>query len=319
MYTPFGGQAALDTAIGENMVRVSKGKQAHALIAPSHEEANQLEVLRQNTLAQWKGQLDNADRTIRQHHNTVVRAGYTHKMRMRQIMHNPDLNPQQRKKALERQKGEHILSIPVEYDLAKADKALYASKYKALEHTEIANATVNVEPAHPRWPNLFPAKTSKKLYPSLYPDPRPLENIGHKDKLYVLGHGAPVSDALPAPGLYAEPTLHGRSLSPGALAQHLHDKGLPANFEDLRLTSCQSVPLMDEITPRSITAARSSGFLAPELSKAVRQSFPKLSVTGYMGNGLTFPFDSSTHLRALPGDAKNTAPRKPLSVKFPPL
>ncbi|RDS83670.1 hypothetical protein DWU98_04895 [Dyella monticola] len=323
MYTPFGGSAALDTAIGENMVRVRKGKQAHALIAPSHEHANQLETLRQVTLTQWKGKLDNADRTMRQHHNSVVAAGYTHKMRMRHIMHDPHLNPQQRKEALDNQRGDHALSIPHEYDMAKADKALYTPKYESLKQTEIANATVHVdiEPAHPQWPKLFPTRIVKKekLYPSLHPDPKPLENIGHKDKLYVLGHGAPVSDALPTPGLYAKPTLHGPSLSPGALAQHLSDKGLPSNFEDLRLTSCQSVPLMDEITPHSVTAARSSGFLAPELSKAVKQSFPKLSVTGYMGNGLTFPFDSSTHLRALPGDAKKTAPRKQMSVKFPPL
>lgn len=330
LYTPFGGTHALDAALGENMVRVEKGKQAHPLIAPSHVEANRLETLRQETLATWKGTLDAADQTLKTHHNKTVTSGYTQKMRMRQIAHDKSLNTQQRDQAMRQEKRAHAIRTfePTDVLMAKADKALYPTKYRALEQTEIANATVNVKvtdtPAHPRWPSLFPAKrevvTAPKLYPSLYSDERPLENLDKRDKLYVLGHGAPVSEDVPHPGIYAKPTIgNSASLSPGGLAQHFSDKGLTKDFEDLRLTACQSVPLLKDSSLDSVTQARGSGFLAPELSKAAKPLFPKLHVTGYMGNGVTFPFGSDHHLRASPSDAMDRVPRKQLAVKFPPL
>jgi hypothetical protein len=326
LYTPFGA-AAMDSALGENMVRVAKGKQAHALIGPSEAEANHMEVQRQTTLATWKQKLNVADNSLRRHHNTVVSGGYTHKMRMRQIAHDRALNAEQRSAAVVAEKERHAASVPIGHIMAQADKALYGPKFQALQQTEIANATVNVRvedtPAHPQWPNLFPAKRTvtetPKLYPSLYDSTKPLSRVQPKDKLYVLGHSTGATEDLPRPGLYAFSNIPGPSLSARGMVEHMRDAGLPKDFEDLRVTACQGVPLLPENGPGAVAATRNSGHLAPEISREASAHFPNMSVTGYMGNGVTFPFGSDHHLREDPTTPGNRGDRKPLAVKFPPL
>jgi hypothetical protein len=326
LYTPFGA-AALDSALGENMVRVAKGKQAHPLIGPSETEANHMEVQRQTTLATWKNKLDVADNTLRRHHNTVVSGGYTHKMRMRQIAHDRTLNDAQRSTAMAAEKERHAASVPIGHLMAEADKALYGPKFQALEQTEIANATVTVRvedtPAHPHSPHLFPAKRTvtetPKLDPSLHDNATPLSRVQPEDKLYVLGHSTGATEDLPKPGLYAFSNLPVPSLSARGLVEHMRDAGLPKDFEDLRVTACQGVPLLQQNGPGAAAATRNSGHLAPEISQEASAHFPKMSVTGYMGNGVTFPFGSDHHLREDPTNPGDRGDRKPLAVKFPPL
>ncbi|HEV7778977.1 MAG TPA: hypothetical protein VGO76_19060 [Luteibacter sp.] len=325
MYTPFGGEHALNAAFGENMVRLRKGKEPHALLAPSADEANRMEAKKTQLLSKWKGTIDSANETLRGHHGRVTSAGYTNKMRMRSIAHDVSLNPIQRKQAMATQKEAHQEireDLKFSKFVAETERDLHGPNYQALEQTHIANATVRGvrdSAPHPQWPNLFPGtRMIPNIYPSLHAG-QPLQNIVHKDKLYVIGHGAPASADLPRPGLYATPSTSGPSLSPGALAQHLSDAGLPKDFRDLRLTSCQAVPMLETNGPHAVAATRDSGFLAPELSKAVKPHFPNLSVTGYMGDGVTFPIGSDHHQRAMPGEPLTRAPRKELAVKFPPL
>ncbi|KGI78070.1 hypothetical protein [Oleiagrimonas soli] len=325
LYTPFGGEAALDSAIGENMVRVAKGKTAHALIAPSEEAANALEAKRAVRLHKWKQKLDRADTVMRQHHSEVVRAGMTHKMRVRQIVHNKSLSDEQRKIALQEEKDRHDLSLPHEYVMAQTDKLLFADQYQSLKETRIANATASFEVRVPsgnkQWPNLFPKELVRhdNIYPSVFDKSKPLSRVHADDKLYVLGHGTPESKDVPNPGIYAKPTIQGPSLSPRGLVQHLEHAGLSTEFQDLRITACQSVPLMDDTSAKSVSAARNTKFLAPEFAKEAVSRFSKMTVTGYMGNGVTFPKGARHHQRAHPEDAMYRLRRSPLALKFKPL
>lgn len=63
--------------------------------------------------------------------------------------------------------------------LAESDVGLNRERYAALQQTRILN-------------------TSARLYPQLFPDP-PLQHAARKQKLYVLGHGAPDQSRLLAP------------------------------------------------------------------------------------------------------------------------
>ena len=67
MYTPFANEDSLKSALGENMVRIRKGKQAHGVLAPSHKMADNLEAIRQQRLQEWGGAINQANQTLNSH------------------------------------------------------------------------------------------------------------------------------------------------------------------------------------------------------------------------------------------------------------
>ncbi|MEH6459986.1 hypothetical protein [Chitinimonas sp. JJ19] len=292
MYTPFANEDSLKSALGENMVRIRKGKQAHGLLAPSHKMADNLEAIRQQRLQEWGGTIHQANQTLNNHAQRGRAQDALLLDRIKRITdHNkgsPLANMKLKASQIKKQQIE-LENLKTEKVMAQSDLGLHQERFAALQQTRILN-------------------TSAHLYPQLYPDP-PLQHLAHKDKLYVLGHGAPDSSKL-----YA--TQDGKqSMDVPALREHLKQAGLPKNFVDLRLTACQGVPPVE--TPKQREASLKSNYLVPTLYQAIKEDFPRIRVTGYAGNGVTFPFNSDHHLRSAPHDDLIRGRRKELAVRYP--
>ena len=288
LYTPFGGVHALHSAVGENMPRVKRGKEPHALLAPSADSANELELLRHTQVQTYK-QTIASHQVLKEH----VRSRYS---------------PQDQVRAKQ----------TTAYLISKAGNRLAKAMLPAFEQTRIANATVNFQAVDSReareFPHLFGTVKSDNLYPSLHSG-RPLENIGHKDKLYVLGHGNAPSAAQPLPALYAHPDMSGPSLTPVGLAKHLEQAGLPKDFKDLRITSCHAVSTQHGLPTDDGSSGR---YFAPRLAQAVRTEFPQLTVTGYKRGGVTSPLGAH-HERSDDGALDGRTRRSNEAARFPPL
>jgi len=288
LYTPFGGVHALHSAVGENLPRVKKGKEPHALLAPSVDSANELELQRHTQVQAYK-------QTIA-HHQTLkekVRSGFS---------------PENQVRAKQ----------TTAYLVSKAEAKLAKAMLPAFEQTRIANATVNFRTVDSReareFPHLFGTIKSDNLYPSLHSG-QPLGNIGHKDKLYVLGHGNAPSAEQPVAALYARPDMIGPSLTPSGLAEHLKQAGLPKDFKDLRITSCHAVSTQHGLPTDDGSSAR---YFAPRLAQAVRADFPQLTITGYKRGGVTSPLGAH-HERSDDGALDGRTRRSTEAGRFPPL
>jgi hypothetical protein len=256
--------------------------------------ADRLEQVRQQQLTQLDARIQAATNVTDTHAQRGRAADAALLARIRQIADLGRGTAGQHKELRSRRREDHKLALEqMETDkvLAESDVGLNRERYAALQQTRILN-------------------TSARLYPQLFPDP-PLQHAARKQKLYVLGHGAPDQSRLfSTPG-------GAQSMSAPELAAHLKSAGLPGDFTDLRLTSCQgALPVEDE---RERQRGVGSGYLAPALFQATRKDFPHMSVTGYAGDGVTFPFDSDSHLRSEPGNAANRVRRKSASVRYPAL
>ena len=291
MYTPFGGEEALHSALGENMVRVRKGKDAHGLLAPSHQVADQMEQLRQQKLTQWGAELRQARTTLDRHAQRGVDADNLRMARLKRIA-DGTAAPVETLSATMAAHRDRLDTLQTHKALAQGTVALHQERFNALEQTRILN-------------------TSANLYPQLFPDP-PLQHLARKDKLYVLGHGAPNDSRLHGKADGSQP------MDTGALVQHLKDAGLPRDFKDLRLTACQGVPVIENENAQRLESLKGT-YLVPSLYNATRKDFPQMDVTGYAGNGVTFPYGSDHHQRTAPDDGSDRVRRKPATVRYPAL
>lgn len=284
LYTPFGGSHALMAAAGENMPRISKGKTPHQLLAPNVETANEMERQRHMQVLKYQGTIG------------------SHKA-LKQQLGKSFTAPEQLAKA--KQTSAYLVS--------KANARFAKSMLPAYEQTRIANATVHFHTEDPRYPEL--TTTSRpNLYPSLH-DGKPLANIGHKDKLYVLGHGEVPTPGHPVPRIHASPDGLGRSLSPGELADHLKQAGLPTDFKDLRIASCFGVSTTHGQPEKAEANAK---YFVPRLHDALKGDFRSLDITGYKRGGVSTPFGAH-HERSDEGSLEGRTRRKTEAVKFPHL
>ena len=302
MYTPFGGSQALDSALGENMARLTAGKPVRGLLAPSHIHADELEQLRQERLGRLKTTIERSEGRL------GVFEQYEKKMAAQFIVDvwRAKKNPSsvgatlQRHKAFSDYRGKRERfedRFGTDKLIEQSTLAMNKPMYQALEATRVLN-------------------TSPQLYPSLYPNPplqflHPETQYSRGDKLYVLGHGAPGSDRI-----YARNDSPGPSLSARELEKHLRQAGMPKQGIDLRLTSCQGVPALPDMN-KAVKNTLNSGFLVPELAKRMGAKGYSGTVTGYMGNGVTFPYDSPFHLRSAPEDDNLQGQRSLVAVKYP--
>lgn len=274
MYTPFANHDGLMSALGENMARLQNGKAAHGLLAPSHRKADRLEALRQHHLAQWGASVHAAQTTLNNDWQRRLDADAHVLARIRQVTDLPvgRGTAAQRMTLKGRRVREHrdeVGMIDIDKMIAQGQLAADQPRLAALQQTRILNTTAN-----------------RRQFPGL-----PLLHLRQQDKLYVLGHGTADHNAI-----HATPNVNSRHLTAPALARHLRDAGMPRTFHDLRLTACQGVP------PIQNTAAQrgrfaNSNYVVPSLFRATRQLFPNMRVTGYAGNGVTFPYDSAHHQR----------------------
>ncbi|HEY9132583.1 MAG TPA: hypothetical protein VIM98_12570 [Dyella sp.] len=284
LYTPFGGSHALMAAAGENMPRIGKGKPPHQLLAPNVETANEMERMRHMQVLGFQNVIGGHKELKRQ-----LGQSYT--------------TPEQLAKA--KQTSAYLIS--------KAHARLAKSMLPAYQQTRIANATVHFHTEDPRYPELT-TTSHPNLYPSLH-DGKPLANIGHKDKLYVLGHGEVPTPGRPVPHMHASPEGHGPSLSPGELADHLKQAGLPPDFKDLRIASCFGVSTKHGQPGETEANAK---YFVPRLHHALQGDFPSLDVTGYKRGGVTTPFGAH-HERSDEGSMEGRTRRKTEAVRFPHL
>ena len=301
MYTPFGGDQALDSALGENMALLQAGKKPRILLGPDHKTADHMEKLRQDRLTTLGNSLASSDRALAQ----IPGARRVLDQRMlatiRQSVEAPGATAADTREARRNAKEDHSfrnLNIDTIEVRAKANISMKRPQHEALEKTRIAN-------------------TSPGIYPDLYE--KPLQHLSPDtaytkgDKLYVLGHGTPNKDRI-----YARNDGTGGSLDAKGLAAHLEKAGLPKDAMDLRLTACQGVPQVDDETDDPVKATKDSGFLVPELAKQMKGlGYQDLTVTGYQGNGVTFPFDSKSHLRSDPADDENRVKRSLAAIRYP--
>lgn len=304
MYTPFGGEQALHSALGENMVRIANNKTPMGLIAPSHEHADALEVTRQQTLSKFSRQMQHSQRQIDVNGVQQRRNDSEFLARIRASVEDPNADADSTRLERGMARADHQFNkgtLDVLRMGAQAQLSMYSTQHDALSKTRILNQS-----AH--------------LYPDLFPDPplqflRPDSKYSGGDKLYVLGHGSP-KDAT----LYAQSDGQGGKLGAKELAQHLKDAGLPQTAMDVRLTACQGVPVLgdehDGTTPDQAT--KKSGYLVPELSRAMHGlGFRDLTVTGYQGNGVTFPFNSNSRLRSDPDNQNDRVQRRQAAIRYP--
>lgn len=301
MYTPFGGKQALDSALGENMALLKAGKQPRALLAPSHKMADELEKLRQSSMAVLGKSLASSNKALEMVPEARRKSDQQLLAAIRTSVDTPGASAEETREARRNAKDGHSfqqLELGTVELRANANITMKRPKHEALKNTRIAN-------------------TSPGLYPDLYPTPlgnlSPDTPYSKGDKLYVLGHGTPNKDRI-----FARSDGQGGSLDSKGLAAHLEKAGLPKTAMDLRLTACQGVPELADNTKDPVAATKDSGFLVPELAKRMKGlGYNDLTVTGYQGNGVTFPFDSKTHLRSDPTNDKDRVKRGLAAIRYP--
>lgn len=301
MYTPFGGADALKSALGENMARISNKKQPMGLIAPTHKEADRLASLRQNTLDAWQGNIARSEHVLGGIGQRKRLADANFLAAIRASVDAPGATAQSTRDARHDALGTqqlHSTLISGDKLLHEANLSHMKPRHQALSQTRVMN-------------------TSPGIYPDLFPDPplsflRPDTQYSKGDKLYVLGHGAPGSD-----NLFARSDGLGGQMSAKNLATHLRDAGLKTTAMDVRLTACQGVPTLDEQGYKDVASTKHSGYLVPEVAKAFHGlGFKDLTVTGYQGNGVTFPFNSPHHLRSDPADGNDRVKRSLAAMRY---
>ncbi len=301
LYTPFGGGDALKSALGENMARIANNKQPMGLIAPSHQAADRLAHLRQTTLNHWQGQISHSEQTLGGlgQRKRLADADFLAAIRASVDAHGAT--------AQSTRDARHDAR-----DMHQVDKTLIGGD-KVIHEANLSH----LKPRHQALSQTRVMNTSPGIYPDLFPDPplgflRPDTRYSKGDKLYVLGHGAPGNG-----NLFARSDGQGGQLSAMGLASHLRDAGLQSNAMDVRLTACQGVPALDEHQYTDGPSTRNSGYLVPEVAKAFHGlGFRDLTVTGYQGNGVTFPFNSPHHLRSDPADDTNRFKRSLAAIRY---
>ncbi|MBX3711011.1 MAG: hypothetical protein KF800_03515 [Lysobacter sp.] len=303
MYTPFGGAQALDSAMGENMARLTSRKAPMGLIAPNHEMADKLEQLRQTTLNVWGAQIGQSQQVLGGVQARRQRTDADFLAAIRASVDTPGATALDTRNARRDAREDHQFNNMMIGNDALVHQARLSTlqpRHEALFETKVKN-------------------TSPGIYPDLFPDP-PLRFLqggdtpySSGDKLYVLGHGAPGKNRL-----FARSDGQGGSLSAKKLAKHLRDAGLPTDMMDVRLTACQGVPALDETIKDPVKDTQHSGYLVPEVARAFHGlGFQNLTVTGYQGNGVTFPFGSQHHLRSSPDDDEERVKRSLAAVRYP--
>lgn len=299
MYTPFGGREALHSALGENMARLSSGKSPRGLLASSHQKADELEQIRQHTLTNLGRSVTNSENQLRQIPGRFRQADNDLLARIRASVEHPGATAQSTREARRDAKADHSMDktmLSTTKLQHEANLSVKRPQRDALQATRILN-------------------TSPGIYPDLFPRPlahvRPDTPYSAGDKLYILGHGAPNSDRI-----YAQGNGLGGSMSAKELADHLQQAGLHKNAVDLRLTACQGVPVVNG-TGDPVQKTKNSGSLVPEVAKEMgRRGYNHLTVTGYQGNGVTFPFNSNTHLRSSPDDDHDRVRRQDAAISY---
>lgn len=302
LYTPFGGSQALDSAMGENMARLANNKAPMGLIAPNHEMADRLQQLRQERLNTWGTQIGLSQQALGGVQARKQRNDADFLAAIRASVDTPGATALDTRNARrDAREGHQFDNMLIDNSalMHQAQLSMLQPKHDALSQTRVLN-------------------TSPGIYPDLFPDP-PLKFLrsdtpySRGSKLYVLGHGAPGSNRL-----YARSDGRGGSLSAEQLANQLHDAGLPMDMMDVRLTACQGVPALDENIQDPVQDTKQSGYLVPEVARAFHGlGFRNLTVTGYQGNGVTFPFGSQHHLRSSPDDGNERVKRSLAAVRYP--
>lgn len=302
MYTPFGGSQALDSALGENMARIANKKTPMGLIAPDHKAADKLETLRQKTLNVWGTKIAQSQQVLGGAQVGKRRNDQDFLAAIRASVDTPGATAQDTLAARRDARQTHQFdNMMIDNDVLmhQARLTMLQPKHDALSRTRVVN-------------------TSPGIYPDLHPDP-PLSFLrgdtqySGGDKLYVLGHGAPKTGHL-----FARSDGKGGSMSAEDLAKHLRDAGLSKDVMDLRLTACQGVPELDEKIKDTVKDTKHSGFLVPEVARAFHGlGFRNLTVTGYQGNGVTFPFDIAHHQRSAPDNSEQRVKRSLAAVRYP--
>lgn len=300
MYTPFGGSQALDSAMGENMARVSKGKQAHGLIAPDHDTADQLEALKQRRLSSMGKTLTQANTILQQSpvHKAFADSQFLATIKASVEAPGATIDDTQQARALGRMvHSQQLDDIGHRDTMAKNYTDANQQKFDALKQTRIVN-------------------TSPGAYPDLHPTPlghiKPDTQHSKGDKLYVLGHGMPGDNRL-----HARSDGQNGNLTGTQLAKHLEDAGLSKNVADVRLTACQGVPKITDEMQNPAQDTKNSGYVVPDFAKGMKQrGYNNLTVTGYQGNGVTFPY-AGNHLRSNPTNDNDRTKRSQQAVRYP--